>query len=197
MIMMIYHHTRFSSEGIVKPGKYVGYISLHCDLELEVMKIATFFFFLFPFLSFFVLFFAWHFGPWWQTTILSLVTKGWAIQKISSGQRQTQNLEWNPCKDHFSYMYKKLQCHCHCLVPTHTHKNHKKISKMQVKRLYQRKWMPRNSQHSPYQYQILIFMLGRHKERFSAFELLRQPTKCLSITLMPYLSWTFTHFKWG
>jgi len=56
--MMIYHHTRFSSEGIVKPGKYVGYISLHCDLELEVMKIATFFFFLFPFLSFFVLFFA-------------------------------------------------------------------------------------------------------------------------------------------
>ena len=47
--MMIYHHTRFSSEGIIKPGKYVGYISLHCDLELEDSNLLLFFFFFFLF----------------------------------------------------------------------------------------------------------------------------------------------------
>ena len=47
--MMIYHHTKFSSEGIVKTGKYVGYIYIYIyTLTVTLnLKIAIFFSFLF------------------------------------------------------------------------------------------------------------------------------------------------------
>ena len=49
-------------------------INPHCDLDREDSN---------PFFS------AWHSSPWWWTTIPGLVTKGWPVQKISSGQSRT------------------------------------------------------------------------------------------------------------
>ena len=83
--MMIYHHIKIGRPYHIKTGSKrilssEDILESHifdykpCDRDLEDSN--TFIF-------------EWHFGPWWCTTIPSLVTKDSAVQKISFGQSGT------------------------------------------------------------------------------------------------------------
>ena len=49
-------------------------------------------------------FFTWHSGSWSCTTIPSLITKGWAVQKISSGQTEKRVISKYPTPSNFFEM---------------------------------------------------------------------------------------------
>ena len=75
-------------------GQYLLNLSSFCDqtyllwLSPTPTPIPFFFLFIHTFFCFLflVVFFAWHSGLPWCTTLLSLVTKGWVVHEISSGQ---------------------------------------------------------------------------------------------------------------